>query len=75
MPRCRRGAVRGRALQPDVRAGVWMNFMNGNGQGARERIKEAYSPETYERLLALKAKYDPDNAFRSSYPLVAAPER
>lgn len=44
--------------------------MNGNGSGARERIKEAYAPETYERLLALKAKYDPDNVFRFSYQLV-----
>jgi FAD/FMN-containing dehydrogenase len=47
-----------------------MNFMNGNGSGARERIKEAYLPESYERLLALKAKYDPGNLFRYSYQLV-----
>lgn len=58
------------ALQPYARGGVWLNFMNGNGSGARERIKEAYSPETYERLRALKAKYDPHNVFRFSYQLV-----
>lgn len=57
------------ALQPYIRGGVWMNFMNGNGSGAQERIKEAYEPEAYERLIALKAKYDPDNMFRFSYQL------
>jgi FAD/FMN-containing dehydrogenase len=46
-----------------------MNFMNGNGRGAQERIREAYLPEAHERLLALKAKYDPDNMFRFSYQL------
>ncbi len=44
-----------------------MNFMGGNGSGAKERIQEAYEPEVYERLIALKAKYDPDNMFRFSY--------
>lgn len=57
------------ALQPYIRGGVWMNFMNGNGAGAQERIREAYLPEAYERLLALKTKYDPDNLFRFSYQL------
>jgi hypothetical protein len=59
------------ALQPHLKGGVWMNFMNGNGDDARERIKAAYLPETYERLLALKTKYDPDNMFRFSYQLGA----
>ncbi|MQA92320.1 MAG: FAD-binding protein [Gemmatimonas sp.] len=57
------------ALQPYVRGGVWMNFMNGNGDGARERVTEAYLPEAQGRLAALKAKYDPDNMFRFSYQL------
>jgi FAD/FMN-containing dehydrogenase len=57
------------ALQPYVRGGVWMNFMNGNGRGAQERIREAYQPEAYERLRILKTKYDPDNMFRFSYQL------
>ena len=56
-------------LQPHVRGGVWMNFMNGNGSGAQERIREAYRPEAYERLLAQKAEYDPNNMFRFSYQL------
>jgi FAD/FMN-containing dehydrogenase len=58
------------ALRPYLRGGIWMNFMNGNGSAARERIKEAYLPDSYERLLALKAKYDPGNLFRYSFQLV-----
>lgn len=57
------------ALQPYTRGGVWMNFMGGNGSDAKERIKEAYEPQAYERLIALKEKYDPDNMFRFSYQL------
>jgi len=57
------------ALQPHVRGGMWLNFMNGNGAGARARIKEAYGTEAQQRLLALKAKYDPNNTFRFSFQL------
>ena len=57
------------AVQPYVRGGMWMNFMNGNGLGARARIKEAYDPNAHQRLLALKAKYDPYNTFRFSFQL------
>lgn len=57
------------AIQPHVRGGMWMNFMNGNGADARARIKEAYGTEAHQRLLALKAKYDPNNVFRFSFQL------
>ncbi len=57
------------ALQPHVRGGMWLNFMNGNGAGATARIKEAFGAETHQRLLALKAKYDPNNIFRFSFQL------
>jgi hypothetical protein len=57
------------ALQPHVRGGVWMNFMNGNGVGAEERITEAYPPASFDRLLAVKAKYDSGNMFRFSFRL------
>jgi hypothetical protein len=55
------------ALAPHVRGGMWLNFMNGNGDGAKARIKEAYQADVHERLLALKAKYDPSNTFRFSF--------
>jgi hypothetical protein len=57
------------ALAPHVRGGMWLNFMNGNGDGAKARIKEAFQADAHERLLALKAKYDPNNTFRFSFPL------
>jgi FAD/FMN-containing dehydrogenase len=57
------------AMKPYLRGGVYLNFMKGREASAR--VKDAYRPESYERLLALKAKYDPDNLFRFSYQLVA----
>lgn len=56
------------ALRPYVRGGVYLNFMKG--AEVRDRVKDAFSSETYARLVALKTKYDPDNLFRYSYPLV-----
>jgi FAD/FMN-containing dehydrogenase len=57
------------ALAPHVRGGMWLNFMNGNGAEAKARIKEAYQADAHQRLLALKAKYDPSNTFRFSFQL------
>jgi FAD/FMN-containing dehydrogenase len=56
------------AMRPFVRGGVYLNFMKG--AEVRDRVKDAFVPETYERLVTLKSKYDPDNLFRYSYPLV-----
>ncbi len=55
-------------LEPYLRGNVYLNFMTGDEASAR--AKDAYLPETYKRLVALKAKYDPDNTFRFSYQLV-----
>jgi FAD/FMN-containing dehydrogenase len=41
--------------------GVYVNFLGDEGQG---RVREAYSTRTYQRLAAIKAKYDPTNFFR-----------
>lgn len=43
--------------------GVYVNEM-GDEQESFDRVKEAYGPGTYERLVALKDKYDPANFFR-----------
>src|SRR5262245_45125425 len=48
------------ALAPH-HAGVYSNFLMEEGE---ERIREAYGSEKYERLVALKRKYDSDNFFR-----------
>jgi FAD/FMN-containing dehydrogenase len=40
---------------------VYVNFLMEEGE---ERIRQAYGAEKYDRLKALKRKYDPDNLFR-----------
>ncbi len=49
------------ATAPFSTGGVYMNFLGSEGQ---ERVKAAYGAEKYERLVALKNKYDPTNFFR-----------
>jgi FAD/FMN-containing dehydrogenase len=56
------------AMRPYLAGGVYLNFMSGHE--ATARVKDAYLPAAYERLVALKAKYDPDNVFRFGYHLV-----
>jgi FAD/FMN-containing dehydrogenase len=48
------------ALEP-WHQGVYVNFLGDEGS---DRIRDAYGAEKYERLQALKRKYDPDNFFR-----------
>lgn len=47
-------------LHPYSSGGAYVNFMMEEGQ---ERIKATYR-DNYERLAAIKKKYDPDNFFR-----------
>ena len=47
-------------LQPQQHA-VYVNFLMDEGQ---ERVRQAYGAAKYERLVALKARTDPDNVFR-----------
>ena len=48
------------ALEPH-HTSVYVNFLMDEGQ---DRVRQAYGPEKYDRLQALKRKYDPDNFFR-----------
>jgi FAD/FMN-containing dehydrogenase len=48
------------ALEP-YHTGVYVNFLMEEGE---ERVRQAYGPERYDRLKALKRRYDPDNFFR-----------
>ena len=48
------------ALEP-YHTSVYTNFLMDEGE---ERIREAYGADKYDRLKALKRKYDPDNFFR-----------
>jgi FAD/FMN-containing dehydrogenase len=48
------------ALEP-YHAGAYVNFLMEEGE---ERVREAYGAEKYDRLKALKRRYDPENLFR-----------
>jgi FAD/FMN-containing dehydrogenase len=48
------------AMRPYAR-GTYVNYL-GVGD-APDRVRDAYSPEKYARLAALKREYDPDNVF------------
>jgi FAD/FMN-containing dehydrogenase len=50
----------GQAMQPFVTSGVYLTYIGDEGE---ERIREAYGPEKYARLVALKDRYDPTNLF------------
>jgi FAD/FMN-containing dehydrogenase len=42
-------------------SGVYVNFLEREGAG---RIRDAYPPATFARLVEIKRKYDPQNTFR-----------
>jgi hypothetical protein len=48
------------ALRP-YQTSVYVNFLMNEGE---DRIRQAYGAAKYDRLKALKRKYDPDNFFR-----------
>ncbi len=48
------------AMQPWTSERTYLNFIGDEGE---ERVRTAYDPDKYRRLVALKDKYDPDNLF------------
>jgi FAD/FMN-containing dehydrogenase len=49
------------AMQPFSSGGVYVNYL---GEEGADRVRAAYGPAKYERLVGLKNKYDPTNFFR-----------
>jgi len=49
------------AMEPYSTGGVYVNFLSEEGA---DRVKDAYGPEKFAKLAALKAEYDPTNLFR-----------
>ena len=47
-------------LRPAMKPGVYVNFMSGDEQ---DRVPEAYH-ERWDRMVAVKTQYDPNNFFR-----------
>jgi FAD/FMN-containing dehydrogenase len=48
-------------VAPHTTSGVYLNYTSDTGE---ERVRSTYGPEKYDRLVALKDRYDPDNLFR-----------
>ncbi len=53
------------AAQPYVSAAVYSNHMGADEPA--DRVRAAYGAGKFEKLAALKARYDPDNFFRSNH--------
>jgi FAD/FMN-containing dehydrogenase len=49
------------AVQPASFGGVYVNFLGDEGEA---RVRAAYGEAKYERLVALKRRFDPANVFR-----------
>jgi FAD/FMN-containing dehydrogenase len=49
------------AIAPHTTPGVYLNYTSDVGE---ERVRSSYGAEKYDRLVALKDKYDPENVFR-----------
>lgn len=56
-------------MQPFLESGVYVNYLGDEGD---TRVRAAYGPN-YDRLAALKRKYDPTNLFRLNQNIPPAP--
>ncbi|HEX3761806.1 MAG TPA: BBE domain-containing protein [Kofleriaceae bacterium] len=51
------------ALEPFCTGKAYVNYLDAD---ELERVPAAYGPEIYERLQAVKRRYDPTNFFRAN---------
>ncbi|MEV6367053.1 FAD-binding oxidoreductase [Micromonospora musae] len=59
------------AIEPWSTDRRFVNFL-GAGDATSEGVAAAYSPEAYQRLLAVKRSYDPTNVFRVNHNITPA---
>jgi Berberine and berberine like len=59
-------------MRPHARERVYLNFLGDEGQ---ERIRAAHGAEGFDRLVALKRRYDPENFFRANQNISPAIDR
>jgi FAD/FMN-containing dehydrogenase len=59
----------GAAATPHAMTGQYVNFLGDEGQraDARQQALLAYGPAKFERLVALKRRYDPDNLLQLNH--------
>ena len=55
------------AVRPLAMAGQYVNFLGRDEGDARAKALAVYGPAKYERLVAIKRRYDPDNLFRINH--------
>jgi FAD/FMN-containing dehydrogenase len=55
-------------MEPFLEQGVYVNYLGDEGEG---RVRAAYGAN-YQRLAALKQKYDPANLFRMNQNIAPA---
>jgi len=53
-----------RAMDSYASEGVYVNYLGTEADEGSNRLQAAYGPGKFEKLLALKQKYDPTNLFR-----------
>jgi FAD/FMN-containing dehydrogenase len=58
------------ALQPYLTGKVYMNFLEG--EESQAQVKNGFTPEAYQRLTQLKAKYDPENVLGYGFNITPA---
>lgn len=52
------------AIRPFSSGGVYVNFLSDDD--GEDRVRAAYGPAKFERLVQLKSKYDPQNLFQTN---------
>jgi FAD/FMN-containing dehydrogenase len=53
-------------MQPFA-TGAYVNFLSDE---PADRLRAVYGPQKYERLVAVKRRYDPENVFRHNQNIV-----
>jgi FAD/FMN-containing dehydrogenase len=51
-------------MQDHASEGVYINYLGTEADEGSDRVRAALGPGKYDRLVALKTRYDPDNMFR-----------
>jgi FAD/FMN-containing dehydrogenase len=62
------------ALHPYSAGGAYVNMMMDASDEGQDRVRAAYG-DNYDRLAAVKAKYDPGNLFRTNQNVTPAGTR
>lgn len=60
------------SMQPFAEHGEYLNFLGGEERQDEDAARRTYGPDKYERLLALKQRYDPGNLFSRNHNIAPA---